>query len=96
VSHSLADVVKGGAFAVLAVDNATDTDHPPGTMVPPKGSQSVSGPAVMQNNTAMMAAGNQSQPSVNMTVTNSTMKNNTAMMAAGNQSQPSVNMTVNK
>jgi nitrite reductase (NO-forming) len=69
VSHSLADVVKGGAFAVLAVDNATDTDHPPGTMVPPKGSPSVSGPAEMQNNTAMMAAGNQSQPSVNVTVT---------------------------
>ena len=42
VSHSLADVVKGGAFAVLATNNATDTDHPPGTWVPPKGSSMVS------------------------------------------------------
>jgi hypothetical protein len=42
VSHSLSDVVKGGAFAVLATSNATDTDHPPGTWVPPKGSSMVS------------------------------------------------------
>jgi nitrite reductase (NO-forming) len=42
VSHSLSDVVKGGAFAVLATDNATDTDHPAGTWVPPKGSDFVS------------------------------------------------------
>jgi len=71
VSHALSDVLKGGAFAVLAVDNSTATDHPPGTWVPPKGSEAVSGPSTMQNNTAMMAAapvGNQSQPSVNVTV----------------------------
>jgi hypothetical protein len=42
VTHSLSDVVKGGAFAVLASSNATDTDHPPGTWVPPKGSTMVS------------------------------------------------------
>jgi nitrite reductase (NO-forming) len=42
VSHSLSDVVKGGAFAVLATSNATETDHPPGTWVPPKGSSMVS------------------------------------------------------
>lgn len=42
VTHSLSDVVKGGAFAVLATSNATDTDHPPGTWVPPKGSSMVS------------------------------------------------------
>jgi nitrite reductase (NO-forming) len=38
VDHAMKDVVKGGAFAVLATANSTDTDHPAGTMVPPKGS----------------------------------------------------------
>jgi hypothetical protein len=30
-------VLKGGAFVVLATDNSTATDHPPGIWVPPKG-----------------------------------------------------------
>ena len=38
VDHAMKDVVKGGAFAVVAAANSTDTDHPAGTMVPPKGS----------------------------------------------------------
>ncbi|MFL6408206.1 MAG: multicopper oxidase domain-containing protein [Nitrososphaeraceae archaeon] len=54
VTHSLAGVVKGGAFAVLAVDNSTATDHPAGTWVPPKGSSSVAPPA---NATQAMASG---------------------------------------
>ena len=33
VDHEMTDVVKGGAFAVLAADDATETDHPDGTMV---------------------------------------------------------------
>jgi plastocyanin len=33
----MADVVKGGALAILAVDNSTATDHPEGTCVPAKG-----------------------------------------------------------
>jgi nitrite reductase (NO-forming) len=37
VDHAMADVVKGGAFAVLASENATATDHPEGTCVSPKG-----------------------------------------------------------
>ena len=37
VDHAMADVVKGGAFAVLAVDNSTATDHPEGTCVAAKG-----------------------------------------------------------
>ncbi|MFL6403587.1 MAG: multicopper oxidase domain-containing protein, partial [Nitrososphaeraceae archaeon] len=45
VTHSLKDVVKGGAFAVLAADNSTATDHPPGTWVPPKGYSSAAAPA---------------------------------------------------
>ena len=41
VDHSMKDVVKGGAFAVAAMDNSTATDHPEGTCVAPKGSESV-------------------------------------------------------
>ena len=37
VDHAMADVVKGGALAILAVDNSTATDHPEGTCVAPKG-----------------------------------------------------------
>jgi plastocyanin len=33
----MSDVVKGGAFAVLAVENSTATDHPEGTCVSAKG-----------------------------------------------------------
>jgi nitrite reductase (NO-forming) len=43
VDHSMKDVVKGGAFVVVADENSTATDHPPGTWVPPAGSNLVSG-----------------------------------------------------
>jgi nitrite reductase (NO-forming) len=33
VDHEMTDVVKGGAFAVLATNDAADDDHPEGTMV---------------------------------------------------------------
>jgi nitrite reductase (NO-forming) len=45
VDHAMADVVKGGAMAVLAANNSTATDHPPGTFVMPKGSPVVAGNA---------------------------------------------------
>ena len=41
VDHSMKDVVKGGAFAVLANETSTANDHPEGTCVAPKGSPSV-------------------------------------------------------
>ena len=41
VDHAMADVVKGAAFAVVAMDNSTASDYPTGTCVPPKGSESV-------------------------------------------------------
>src|SRR6187431_1456767 len=41
VDHAMADVVKGGAFAVVAMENSTATDHPTGTCVPPAGSESI-------------------------------------------------------
>ena len=41
VDHSMKDVVKGGAFAVAAMENSTATEHPEGTCVAPAGSESV-------------------------------------------------------
>jgi nitrite reductase (NO-forming) len=41
VDHDMKDVYKGGALAVIAANNSTATDHPPGTAVAPKGSASV-------------------------------------------------------
>ncbi len=40
VSHNMNHVLRGAAFAVLATEDATDDDHPEGTMVPlaPEGS----------------------------------------------------------
>jgi nitrite reductase (NO-forming) len=45
VDHAMDDVLKGAAFAVIATPEATPDDHPPGTMVPPRGSDMVTGPA---------------------------------------------------
>jgi hypothetical protein len=39
------DVVKGGAFAVLAMENSTATDHPQGTCVAAAGEGVVCAPA---------------------------------------------------
>jgi nitrite reductase (NO-forming) len=41
VDHSMKDVVKGAALAIVAMENSTATDHPTGTCVAPKGSESV-------------------------------------------------------
>src|SRR5919197_1264093 len=43
VDHSMREVLKGGAFAILAAANSTATDHPAGTWVPPKGSETAAG-----------------------------------------------------
>jgi nitrite reductase (NO-forming) len=51
VDHAMNDVVKGGAFAVLATPESTPDDYPAGTMVPPRGSTMVSGPPAMANAT---------------------------------------------
>jgi nitrite reductase (NO-forming) len=52
VDHAMNDVLKGGAFAVLATPESTPDDHPAGTMVPPRGSPMVSGPPMAANATA--------------------------------------------
>lgn len=36
VDHNLNHVVRGGAFAIVATEGATEDDHPPGTWVPSK------------------------------------------------------------
>jgi nitrite reductase (NO-forming) len=41
VDHNMNHVVRGAALGVIADGNSTDTDHPPGTGVAPKGSESV-------------------------------------------------------
>ena len=59
VDHAMNNVLKGGAFAVLATPDSTPDDHPAGTMVPPRGSPMVSGPsanATAGNATAGAAA----------------------------------------
>jgi nitrite reductase (NO-forming) len=40
VDHNMNHVVRGGALVVMAEDNSTAQDHPPGTSVAPKGSDS--------------------------------------------------------
>ncbi|MFL6474406.1 MAG: plastocyanin/azurin family copper-binding protein [Nitrososphaera sp.] len=50
VDHAMNDVLKGAAFAVLATPNSSAEDHPAGTMVPPKGSDMVSGPPFTAGN----------------------------------------------
>ena len=47
VDHAMNDVLKGGAFAVLAINNSTATDHPEGTWVPPRGSDVAGGGMAM-------------------------------------------------
>jgi hypothetical protein len=51
------DVVKGGAFAVLAANNSTATDYPVNTWVPPKGSPDAAGNATAAATTMNATAG---------------------------------------
>jgi plastocyanin len=53
VDHAMDDVLKGGAFAVLATPDSTPDDHPQGTMVPPRGSDMVTGPPMTTNATGV-------------------------------------------
>jgi nitrite reductase (NO-forming) len=43
IDHDFGRFLKGGAFAVLAINNSTATDHPMGTWVPPKNSSIIGG-----------------------------------------------------
>jgi nitrite reductase (NO-forming) len=68
VDHAMKDVLRGGAFAVVADGSSTNSDHPPGTWVPPKGSDKVGGASMSEEQ--MMAS--------NMTASNATSSNVTA------------------
>ena len=79
VGHAMNHVLKGGAFAVLAADNSTATDHPTGTWVPPKGYPSAGAPVDGKapatsgsNQTAATAAGGGGGASSNQTAATST------------------------
>jgi nitrite reductase (NO-forming) len=54
VTHAMQNVLKGGAFAVLAANNSTANDQPAGTCVPPKGSPTA---AELPNGKCLPAAG---------------------------------------
>jgi nitrite reductase (NO-forming) len=71
VDHAMADVVKGGAFAVLAMDNSTATDHPEGTCVPAAGEGVVCPPAAE----AEGAASNDNQTAANADENNNNNNN---------------------
>jgi nitrite reductase (NO-forming) len=60
VDHAMKDVLKGGAFAVLATNESTEDDHPDGTWVAPRGSDMVSGPSMMTETGAANETGTNS------------------------------------
>src|SRR5215210_3093270 len=83
VDHAMNDVLKGGAFAVLATPDSTPDDHPTGTMVPPRGSDMVTGPPMTTNATGATTGVNPTElgpetaegeglPVTNVTGTNAT------------------------
>ena len=61
VDHAMSDVVKGGAFAVLAVENSTATDHPEGTCVSAKGEGIVCTAAAAEEETQAEGAAGENQ-----------------------------------
>ena len=109
VDHNMAHVVKGGAIAVLAAANSTDTDHPAGTWVPPKGSALASGPSMMNETGGANATGTAANATGigNMTATetgnttitgnatNATGTGNMTAAGAGNATTTTGNMTSN-
>jgi nitrite reductase (NO-forming) len=91
VDHAMKDVLKGAAFAVLATQNSTATDHPQGTWVPPKGSDMVSGPSMMANATttganatATGAAANATEAATEPAAQNQTLSVVNSTETAGN------------
>lgn len=71
VDHAMNDVVRGGAFAVVGANNSTNTDHPVGTWVPPKGSLLVAGNATNVGNQTGTGTPEQAQFPAEQNVTGS-------------------------
>jgi nitrite reductase (NO-forming) len=95
VDHSMVNVLKGGAFAVLATNNSTATDHPEGTWVPPKGSATAAGQSMMTQTTQTNTTQAQNQPSAGVaTPTNqTTTTNSTGTGASSGNSTSGTNQT---
>jgi plastocyanin len=102
------DVVKGGAFAVLAMENSTATDHPTGTCVPAAGEGVVCAPAAeaegaAANDNQTAAAneedndnnndGNEAQDGESEVTQNATMLNTTGGNTTGNGTMMTGNST---
>ena len=89
VDHAMNDVLKGGAFAVLATPNSSAEDHPAGTMVPPRGSDMVSGPPftagnATAGNATSGAAANATEAATEPAAQNQTLSVVNATGAGGN------------
>ena len=84
VDHAMNDVVKGAAFAVLATPDATNDDHPPGTMVPPRGSEMVTGPTTFEEGEPAAAEPDAISPPPG----NATATGNETATAGVNQTSP--------
>ncbi|MCI0557677.1 MAG: multicopper oxidase domain-containing protein [Nitrososphaera sp.] len=89
VDHAMNDVLRGGALAVLATENASATDHPEGTWVPPRGSETTSGPTMIteapQNATGATAPEEPEEPPANETSTGNATGSETGNQTGSNQ-----------
>jgi nitrite reductase (NO-forming) len=96
VDHSMKDVVKGAAFAVVAMDNSTATDHPTGTCVAPKGSESVvCTPPAGSEQASASGSGSESKSGSSEVTQNATMLNTSSSNMTGNGTMMSGNMSGN-
>ena len=103
VDHAMSDVVKGGAFAVLAVENSTATDHPEGTCVSAKGEgivctaaeeeETQAEGAAGENQTATDENGNEAEDGDSEVTQNATMLNTTGGNTTGNGTMMAGNST---
>ena len=94
VDHSMKDVVKGAALAVLANETSTATDHPTGTCVAPKGSESVVCTATAGSEQAS-ASGSESKSGSSEVTQNATMLNTSSSNMTGNGTMMTGNMSGN-
>ena len=96
VDHSMKDVVKGAALAVVAAQNSTATDHPTGTCVAPKGSESVvCTTSAGSEQASASGSGSESKSGSSEVTQNATMLNTSSSNMTGNGTMMSGNMSGN-
>ena len=94
VDHNMADVVKGGAFAVIATNDATEDDHPPGTWVPGKAWLNENGSMSMEESpTGTVPEGTSGGNATSTGPTASTGQNTTSGNSSNNNTGTSSNST---